>query len=113
MTLIKLGSIGLHLGMSRAEAEYNDEQIKKVNHGKTPVDKNGKELQSNVSLFTQYDTDNNGLISESEYQNYRQDMAKKFEDMINSTKEEIKKTMEDFRNGNSQKDDKSKMYYIL
>ena len=90
MTQIALGTIQLRQGMTMEEAKFRDEQIKKANHGQQPTDKNGKILKTNVNLFIQYDADKNGIISENEYQKYKQDMAKNFNDMINNTKKEIK-----------------------
>ena len=74
-------------------------KIKKANHGKTPVDRNGKELQSNVSLFMQYDTNNNGVIDENEYNQYREDNKKKFDEMMKNAEQDAKNLWENFKNG--------------
>ena len=112
MTLIKLGNVSLRIGMTKAEAEYNDEKIKKANHGKTPIDKNGKELLSNVSLFMQYDTNKNGVIDESEYNQYRDDNKKKFEKIMKNAEQDVKNWYEDFKKGKTQNKNETIVYVL-
>lgn len=112
MTVIKLGNVSLHVGMTKAEAEYNDEKIKEANHGKTPVDKNGKVLQPNVSLFTKYDTNKDGVIDIKEYKKWQEDNKKAFNDMMKKTEQDVKNMWENFKNGNSQNSNNSRVYIL-
>ena len=100
MTLINLGKVSLYTGMTRKDAELCDEEIKKNNHGKLPVDKNGKPLQTNVGLFTKYDKDKSNTIDEFEYQNYRNDMEKEMKDKLQKSEKELMKKWDDFKKGN-------------
>lgn len=90
MTVIHLGTVALHIGMTRYKAEQADEQIRRKNHGKSPVDNSGKPLQTNTSLFELYDTNKDGVIGNDEYQKYRNDLEKKFNSMLDETAKEVK-----------------------
>ncbi len=112
MTLITLGKIGLHVGMTKAEAEMLDEEIKKANHGKAPVDKNGKALQTNLSLFQAYDANKDGYIDYDEYTKYQDDKQKEAENFLDKVQEDIKKLFNDLKEGKVNKINKPKNYAL-
>ena len=107
MTLISLGNVALHNGMTKFEAEQADEQIRLNNHGKTPVDKNGKSLQTNVGLFEMYDKNKDGIIGNDEYQKYRNDIKEKFKSVLKNSKKEVQDIFNTLKNRPQSK------YYIM
>lgn len=98
MTLISLGYVALRDGMTKFEAKQADEQIRLNNHGKTPVDKNGKSLQTNVGLFEMYDKNKDGIIGNDEYQKYRNDIKEKFKSMLKDNKNNIQDIFNTLKN---------------
>jgi len=89
MTLIKLGSVSLHVGMSLQDAKNADEAI---NNNMVKQPKKKKKYSGNVELFKKYDNNHDGVISETEYKKYRSDLVKDFEKKMKAAKKEVQKT---------------------